>query len=125
MPILSFWIERKENLIKRKMEEIANVQNSMPDNFLIDDTCRIIESARDYAYRAVNTALTIRNWKLGERISREHLDDNGRAEYGKQVIATLATILPEILDAMGPKSGNVDFVPRADTRRGWCGSQMV
>ena len=108
------------------MEEIANVQNSMPDNLLIDDTCRIIESARDYAYRAVNTALTIRNWKLGERISREHLDDNGRAEYGKQVIATLATILtdkygkgfdfsslyqyvkfyhcfPEILDAVRPK----------------------
>ena len=108
------------------MEEIANVQNSMPDNLLIDDTCRIIESARDYAYRAVNTALTIRNWKLGERISREHLDDNGRAEYGKQVIATLATILtdkygkgfdfsslyqyvkfyrcfPEILDAVSPK----------------------
>ena len=45
------------------MEEIAGVQNSMPDNLLIDDTCRIIESARDYAYRAVNTALTIRNWK--------------------------------------------------------------
>ena len=115
------------------MEEIANVQNSMPDNLLIDDTCRIIESARDYAYRAVNTALTIRNWKLGERISREHLDDNGRAEYGKQVIATLATILtdkygkgfdfsslyqyvkfyhcfPGILDAVSPKSGNVDAV---------------
>ena len=115
------------------MEEIANVQNSMPDNLLIDDTCRIIESARDYAYRAVNTALTIRNWKLGERISREHLDHNGKAEYGKQVIATLATILtdkygkgfdfsslyqyvkfyrcfPEILDAVSPKSGNVGAV---------------
>ena len=115
------------------MEEIAGVQNSMPDNLLIDDTCRIIESARDYAYRAVNTALTIRNWKLGERISREHLDHNGKAEYGKQVIATLATILtdkygkgfdfsslyqyvkfyrcfPEILDAVSPKSVNVGAV---------------
>ena len=115
------------------MEEIANVQNSMPDNLLIDDTCRIIESARDYAYRAVNTALTIRNWKLGERISRVHLDHHGKAEYGRQVIATLATILtdkygkgfdfsslyqyvkfyrcfPEILDAVSPKSGNVGAV---------------
>ena len=115
------------------MEEIANVQNSMPDNLLIDDTCRIIESARDYAYRAVNTALTIRNWKLGERISREHLDDNGRAEYGKKVISALASILtekygkgfdfsslyqyvkfyrcfPEILDAVSPKSEKLDAV---------------
>ena len=108
------------------MEEKANIQNSMLDNLLIDDTCRIIESARDHAYRAVNMALTIRNWKLGERISREHLDDNGRAEYGKKVVSALATILskkygkgfdfsslyqyikfyhcfPEILDAVSPK----------------------
>ena len=115
------------------MEEIAKVQNSMPDNLLIDDTCRIIEYARDYAYRAVNTALTIRNWKLGERISREHLDDNGRAEYGKKVISALASILsekygkgfdfsslyqyvkfyrcfPEILDAVSPKSEKLDAV---------------
>lgn len=77
--------------------------------------------------------MTIRNWKLGERIYREHLDDNGRAEYGKQVITTLATILtdkygkgfdfsslyqyvkfyrcfPGILDAVSTKSGNVDAV---------------
>ena len=66
-------------------------------------------------------------------VFHEHLDDNGRAEYGKQVIATLATILtdkygkgfdfsslyqyvkfyrcfPGILDAVSTKSGNVDAV---------------
>ncbi len=77
------------------MKDIVNIQSITPGSFLVDDTCRIIESARDYAYRTVNTALTIRNWQLGERIAREHLDDNGRAEYGKQVISTLATILSE------------------------------
>ena len=99
------------------MEKIAGVQSSMPDNLLIDDTCRIIESARDYAYRAVNTALTIRNWKLGERIYREHLDDNGRAEYGKGFdfsslyqYVKFYRCFPEILDAVSPKSGNVDAV---------------
>lgn len=115
------------------MEEIAKTQSIELGNLLVDDACRIIETARDYAYRAVNTALTIRNWQSGERIAREHLEDNGRAEYGKQVMATLATILtqkygkgfdfsslyqymkfyhcfPEILDAVSPKSEKVDAV---------------
>ena len=83
----------------------------MPNNLLIDDTCRIIESARDYVYRAVNTALTIRNWKLGERISREHFDDNGRAEL------KFYHCFPGILDAVSPKSGNVDAYFGCMTRR--------
>lgn len=77
------------------MKDINNKQYLMPDNVLVNDTCNIIESAREHAYRAVNNALTIRNWQLGERIAREHLEDNGRAEYGKQVMATLAAILTE------------------------------
>lgn len=62
---------------------------------LVKDTSQIIEQARDKAYRAINAALTIRNWQIGERIAREHLDERGKAEYGKQVIATLASILTE------------------------------
>lgn len=62
---------------------------------LVKDTSQIIEQARDRAYRAINAALTIRNWQIGERIAREHLDERGKAEYGKQVIATLASILTE------------------------------
>lgn len=112
------------------MKESTEIQSIELDNLLVDDTCRIIETARDHAYRAVNTALTIRNWQLGERIAREHLEDNGRAEYGKQVIATLSTILtekfgqgfdksslhkyvkfhqlfPEILDAVSPQSAKI------------------
>lgn len=69
------------------------IDDQLFDVSLIKDTCRIIENARDYAYRAVNTALTIRNWKLGERICREHLDDGGRAEYGKHIMESLAQIL--------------------------------
>lgn len=57
---------------------------------LYSDTCIIIEEARNYAYRAVNVALTIRNWQLGERIARENLDGADRAEYGKRVVAMLS-----------------------------------
>lgn len=113
------------------MKKNITTQEGMIDSMLLNDTCRIIEDAREYAYRAVNTALTIRNWKLGERIARENLDEKGKAEYGKQVITSLATILtekygkgldfsslykyikfyqcfPDILDAVSPKSGKVD-----------------
>ena len=100
---------------------------------LYDDTCVIIEQARDYAYRAINTALTVRNWQLGERIARDKLDDKGKAEYGKSVIGSLAIALterygkgfdysslykyirfyrcfPNILDAVSPKSGILETV---------------
>lgn len=57
---------------------------------LLKDTCDIIESARSNAARAVNVALTIRNWRLGERISVENLEGAERAGYGKQLIQRLA-----------------------------------
>lgn len=57
---------------------------------LFADACTIIEDARQRAYSAVNVALTLRNWQLGERIAKDELDGAERAEYGKRVIATLA-----------------------------------
>ena len=102
---------------------------------IYSDTCVIIEEARERAYRAVNVALTLRNWMLGERIAREHLGEDGRAEYGKRIIASLAEMLtekygkgfdrkslhnyvrfyemfPEIVDAVSPQSEKVDAVSR-------------
>lgn len=57
---------------------------------LYSDACAIIEETRRRAYRAINTYLTLRNWRLGERIAREELDGAERAEYGKHVIEKLA-----------------------------------
>ena len=98
---------------------------------LFADACTIIEDARQRAYSAVNVALTLRNWQLGERIAKDELDGAERAEYGKRVIATLAQDLtakygkgfdkstlyryllffrmfPEIVAAVSPKSEKVD-----------------
>lgn len=105
------------------------VQQLLPKDFqsLRSDLCSIIEKARERAYQAINVSLTLRNWQLGERIAREELDGGTRAEYGKQVIVTLAEeltkdygkgfdysslykyvrfyrLFPEILDAVSPKS---------------------
>lgn len=56
---------------------------------LFQDACTIIEQARAYAYRAVDETLIKRNWLLGLRIQHEVLK-NQRAEYGEQVVKTLA-----------------------------------
>lgn len=57
------------------------------------DTCTIIESTRNNAARAVNVALTIRNWNLGERIARVELEGADRTTYGKRVVESLANML--------------------------------
>ena len=65
-------------------------------NDLLADSRDIIESARGTAYRAINVALVQRNWLLGKRIAEEELNNSGRAEYGKQIIANLARQLTAI-----------------------------
>ena len=73
------------NGVENMKKELAQEYNR-----LYSDACTIIEEARTQAYKAVNVALTLRNWKLGERIAKEELDGAERAEYGKYVVATLA-----------------------------------
>ena len=96
---------------------------------LLADVRTIIDAAQASAYRAVNVALVYRNWLLGRRIAEEDLGGIDRAEYGKQVIVTLAGQLTSlygrgfdfsslykfvlfyrrfpILDSLCPKSGGL------------------
>ena len=67
-------------------EEITYVHSSD----LLADSRNIIETARRFAYKSINVALVQRNWLLGRRIAEEKVDEDGRAEYGKQVIQNLA-----------------------------------
>ena len=57
---------------------------------LVSDVRTIIDSARQYAYSAVNVALVQRNWLLGKRICEEIFKGDNRAEYGAEVIVKLA-----------------------------------
>ena len=70
-------------------------QNSFMANYektddILQDMCGIIESSRDRAYKAVNTALIQRNWLIGYRIAEEEVKGADRAEYGLGVIKKLA-----------------------------------
>jgi predicted nuclease of restriction endonuclease-like (RecB) superfamily len=56
---------------------------------LLTDLRSLIEQARDATARAVNAALVLLYWSIGDRIRREILKDK-RAEYGRQIVGTLS-----------------------------------
>jgi len=56
---------------------------------LLDDIRRMIEETRSAVAVTVNVGLTLLHWRIGKRISEEILKGD-RAEYGKQILATLS-----------------------------------
>ena len=66
------------------MEPIANL-----DNQLFSDLARIIEQGRNEVARQVNSTLTFVYWQVGKKIN-EHILDNQRGAYGKQIVVSVA-----------------------------------
>lgn len=63
--------------------------NAPADQVLLTDVRQLIEAARARVAANVNAELTLLYWQVGRRIGAEVLQGQ-RAEYGKQVIATLS-----------------------------------
>ena len=61
---------------------------------LMQDLRQIIEQARGHVAATANYALTMMYWHIGNRINIEILE-NQRAEYGRQIVATVARQLQE------------------------------
>ncbi|MEX3973785.1 DUF1016 N-terminal domain-containing protein [Paraburkholderia caribensis] len=61
---------------------------------LLDEVRRLIDSARERAAVAINAELTLLYWQVGHRVQAEVLRGS-RAEYGQQVIRSLARQLTE------------------------------
>ena len=72
------------------MEEKNNeIVSQVATESLIQDLRQIIEQARGHVAATANYALTTMYWHIGELINREILA-NQRAEYGKQIVATVS-----------------------------------
>ena len=71
--------------------------NSAPytDNNLLSEIRQFIDASKAQVAVAVNSAMTLLYWHIGERINRAILGGE-RAAYGKQVVATLSRQLTEI-----------------------------
>lgn len=68
---------------------MSNLNNLLP---LSQEVAALIRSAKQRAAATINNEITLLYWQVGNRIRQEVLG-GGRADYGKQVIATLATEL--------------------------------
>ena len=84
----------KNNHIEYKKERTQELDMTPQSNMLYHDACLIIEQAKAVAFKAVNDTLIKRNWLLGMRIQHDVLKAQ-RAEYGEQVIKTLAKELTQ------------------------------
>ena len=56
---------------------------------LINDLIALIEKGRKQLAYAANATMTLTYWNVGKRINNEILD-NQRAEYGKQIVVSVA-----------------------------------
>ncbi|MCB0519355.1 MAG: DUF1016 family protein [Saprospiraceae bacterium] len=62
---------------------------TQPGHELFADIRRMIEDTRQAVSQTVNAGLTLLYWNIGKRINKDVLE-NERAEYGKQIVATLS-----------------------------------
>jgi predicted nuclease of restriction endonuclease-like (RecB) superfamily len=61
----------------------------LPEDILFQDVKTLVLTARQNAYRAVDSERVLLNWQVGQRIRTDILQ-NQRAEFGKQVIKNLS-----------------------------------
>lgn len=80
---------------------------------LIDDLRSIIDGARRQIAVAANSEMTMMYWHIGERINRDVLG-NQRAEYGKQIVATVSTQLQENYGTKGFDVKNIHRMMKFD-----------
>jgi len=76
-----------KNIMK---SEIAN-----SDKCFIHDLKKIVDDCRRQAYRTVNYAQVMMNWRIGQRIVEQEQGGSERAEYGKYVIKLASESLTE------------------------------
>lgn len=64
------------------------------ENQLVEELSLLIEKGKNQAVAQVNSILTLTYWQVGNKIN-DHVLKNKRAEYGKQIVATLSAQLTE------------------------------
>ena len=89
-----------------EIEKNAQIVSQVATQSLMQDLRQIIEQARGHVAATANYVLSIVYWHIGERINREVLG-NQRAEYGKQIVASVARQLREEYGSKGFDEKNI------------------
>ena len=64
------------------------MKSNIEQNLLFDLT-QLIEQAQRKVVKQINSSVSMLFWQVGKRIS-EHILQNQRAEYGKEIVVTLS-----------------------------------
>ena len=70
------------------------MSDNTPELSLFAEIAALIEQARGVVVSQANYTLTLLFWKIGKRVNEAVLQ-NRRADYGKQIVVTLARQLTE------------------------------
>ena len=68
--------------------------NEITNNILFEQIKNLIEQTKNNVAVAVNSSLTMMYWHIGKLINDEILQ-NKRAEYGKEIVATVSQQLQD------------------------------
>ena len=74
------------------MENILSITSSVEkqdENLLYSNVCSLIENAKKRIATSVNAEICLMHWHIGNRIKEDVLY-NKRAEYGNQIVKSLA-----------------------------------
>ena len=66
----------------------------IPNDPFVNEIRQLVDEAHSRVTRTVTAGLTILYWQIGKRVNEEVVN-NGRAEYGKQVVRSLAEDLTQ------------------------------
>ncbi len=75
--------------MKRNDKSALQKKESAPTTALVSDIRRMVAETRAAVATVANAGLTMLYWKIGRRINKEILNQD-RAEYGKEILATLS-----------------------------------
>ena len=78
--------------MKPKKTTMSGKQEIFSDKLYVS-ICKILESARQTAYKAVNTAMVQAYWQIGRLIMEDEQQGEQRAQYGKKVLEGLSARL--------------------------------
>jgi predicted nuclease of restriction endonuclease-like (RecB) superfamily len=78
----------KKNSTSRKLVPVKSASLAVSAD-LLGDIRKLIEQARDATALAVNSALVLLYWSIGDRIRRDILKEK-RADYGARILGTLS-----------------------------------
>ena len=65
------------------------------DVMLFHDLAHIIEQGKNQLVKQVNSSITLVYWQVGKKIN-EHILNNQRAEYAKEIVSTVSTQLKHV-----------------------------